>query len=404
MCCVERLRKATRGGAMLRMVRLGNPRGLRAMTAALVTHFGEHAEWTGVSNDDRPRWLLARRELLTASDTAAIIGEDPHRSALDVWLDKVGEAENDTALDLDDPRFWGSILEQPILRAVAAFHSWDYHPGGALLRARKHPWIGSTLDAEIDRHDGLGWIPNEGKTTRIEQGWSEEEGDLPTRVLIQVQHQLLVTGAPLALVFALLQGSRPVRIEVHPSPTFFSVIVEETERFRERLATGDRPPPDGSEASRRALARIYPKDGGHGVILPESALEWTREIKAITEQMKALERRKEELKNLLRDSIGGATYGVFPGVGPDGQRAWKHALERRPEHVVSASESRVLRAIKKLPPIPIMTSVGEPVHARVSLRDFEELLANSSFAPGSAEECRAHHEKIRFAKRRRARR
>jgi len=39
---------------------------------------------------ERDRWLARRRELVTASDVPAILGEDPHRGPLAVWAAKIG--------------------------------------------------------------------------------------------------------------------------------------------------------------------------------------------------------------------------------------------------------------------------------------------------------------------------
>lgn len=322
----------------------------------IATHFVDHADSTGVRADDRADWLALRKTMVTASDVAAILGEDQHRSALSVYVEKITGQQEPEQIGLDDPRFWGNVLEQPVLRAVAAFYGWEYFAGGALLRSRRHPHLGATLDAEINR--GSGWEVMEGKTTRVPRGWDEESGELPVRVLIQTQSQLLVTGADVDVVFALLQGSRPVQIEVHPSPEFHAVIVEETERFMARLARMDPPPPDHTESSQQALARLYPKDVGAGVLLPAEAGDWTREIKEISAQQAKLKKRKAELSNMLRAAIGSATYGILPDALDDGQRAWKHALEHKDSHVVAASSTRALRPIKNLPPIPIATTLG----------------------------------------------
>lgn len=334
---------------------------------AIVTHFGAHAEFTGVTNQDRAGWLALRKTMLTASDVAAVLGEDEHRSALDCYVDKVTERRGPEEIGIDDPRFWGSILEQPILTAVARYYGWEYHAGGALLRSRKHPQLGATLDAEINR--GAGWEVLEGKTTRVPRGWDEDSGELPTRILIQCQVQLLVTGAPADVVFALLQGSKPVRVEVYPSPEFHAVIVEEAERFMDRVARMDPPPPDHTEASKRALLRLYPQDDGGGVILPDCAIDWTREIKAITAEENRLKARKEELKNMLRAAIGPATYGLLRQKDEDGQAAWKNALEHKPSYVVAAQETRALRAIKKVPPVRLATSADAPALPDSSIAD-----------------------------------
>lgn len=309
-----------------------------------VTAFVEHAVWTGVTDSERAKWLEMRNTMLTASDIAAVLGEDPYRSPLDVYVAKVMPQEPDADIGLDDPRFWGHVLEQPILKAVAQYYAWQYRRGGALLRSRRWPHLGCTLDAEIDR--GSGWIPLEGKTTRVPRGWSQEEGELPTRVLLQTQQQLAVTGAPHELVFALLQGSRPVQIEVEPSPELHEIMAQAAEELLERVQRLD-PPPAGAR-DRAALAKLYPEDTGEIVELSDEVAEWTRELQELSAQRLEIEGREDTLKNRIRQLLGEATFGVLP-VEIGGKSVWKCALEHRSEKIISASSSRVLRSVKGLP-------------------------------------------------------
>lgn len=308
-----------------------------------VTHFGDHAEWTGIRDNDREAWLDARHTLLTASDVAAILGHDHRKDALAVYVEKITPRGPQEVIGIDDPRFWGSTLEQPILRAVSDYYGWEYHRGGALLRSKSSPWLGATLDAEVCI-DGV-WVDLEGKTTRVGKEWSEEEENIPTHIILQVQSQLLVTGAPYAVVFALLYGSTPCRVHMQPNPELHALIREESEAFMERVRLLDPPPPGATEASARALARLHPVDDGSVVSLPREAMEWTRELQELAEQMKLLEKRQLHLKNLIKESIGDAQFGVLPdAVG--GKRCWRWKLQERAEYVVKSSSSRVLLAMK----------------------------------------------------------
>lgn len=322
-----------------------------------VTSFAASCEWMGVRADEDQwdAWLAARKTIITASDMAAILGEDPHRTAMDVYLDKINPPR-DEVVAIDDPRFWGRVLEQPILRAVARYRGWKYREGGALLRSRKYPVLGATLDAEVDTGDGV-WVDLEGKTTRLPSGWDEETGQLPSRVLVQVQVQLLVTGAELAIVFALLQGCRPVQIPIRPNAAFHEVLAERAEEFLALVKAGHPPLPDGSMRARRALERLYPHEDGTIVALPDEALEWTRKYQEISSQLKILERRKEYYAQQLKRAIGSATYGVLPeAVG--GKRSWRWETQHSKAYEVEEKEKRVLLALK-LPP------KGAPRHPRL---------------------------------------
>jgi len=359
-----------------------------------VTAFYKDAEWLGVRAEEGEwdAWLAARKGLLSASDVAAILGEDEHRSALDVYLDKL-TAVQEEVLAIDDPRFWGKILEQPILRAVARYRGWNYRAGGALLRSRRYPFVGATLDAEVDTGDGI-WVDLEGKTTRLPRGWDEETGQLPKRVLIQVQTQLLVTGAPLAIVFALLQGSRPVQIAIKPNTDFHGIIVERASEFMELIRKGHPPLPDGSERAARALRKIYPRETGAVVALPDDAVDWTRKYQSIAADLASLTRRHAYYKQLLQHAMGAATYGVLPEpVG--GKGCWRWQTQAKAAYEVEASEARVMTALK-LPP------AGSPKHPRLPAANDDSLVPK--LEESIAREDLPNIQKIRYGQRRRAKR
>jgi predicted phage-related endonuclease len=264
-----------------------------------------------------------------------------------VYVDKRVEAPAEGRLPLKDPRFWGNVMEQPMLRAVAEYHGWKYRPGGALLKSRKHPLLGATIDAEIDRGDGV-WCDFEGKTTELMGDWDEETGQLPTRVVLQVQTQLLVTGAEVAVVFALLRRYKPVQITVYPRPELHEVIVQYAEWFMDLVARGERPPADGSEAARRALHKLFPVDDGTIVDLPPEAIGWTSEYQDVCEQLRELEARKRFLQNQLKDAIGSAKYGLLSE--PVGNKSvWRWQTQKRVSYEVEESEQRVLLAMKDPP-------------------------------------------------------
>ncbi|HEX6602551.1 MAG TPA: YqaJ viral recombinase family protein, partial [Solirubrobacterales bacterium] len=107
----------------------------------------------GVNSSDREPWLKARRELVTASEVAAILGVDPYRDALAVYRDKVFP-DSTGPLELDDPRFWGQVLERPVLETAANYYGWQFAMSGDLLISRQYPFIGATLDALVNRNDG----------------------------------------------------------------------------------------------------------------------------------------------------------------------------------------------------------------------------------------------------------
>lgn len=308
-----------------------------------VTGFGEHAQWTGVRASEREEWLAFRRTMVTASEMACILGESPFGDALKVFVDKTTAAIAQPDPGIYSPLFWGGVLEQPILTNAAKYFGWDYREGGALLRSRHFPFLGCTLDAEIDRHDGRGLIVNEGKTSQISKQWDEEAGTLPGHILVQAQHQLLCTGAPCCLVFALLQGCRPCQIEVFPSVEYHAALIEHAEQFMARVKNLDAPAP--TYLSGPTLERMFPVSDGSTVMLPEIAVDWTTELGQLAADLAKLAKRKEELRNMIRKAIGNCTFGQLP-TPVNGKSYWRWLESHREGYVVEARDEWSLLSLK----------------------------------------------------------
>ncbi len=345
-----------------------------------VTHFSDAAEWTGVSDSDRTSWLQTRRTMVTASSVAALLGLDERRGALDVYAECLSTTvPYDGPIDLSSPMTWGRALERAVAETAAAGYGWELRMGGALLRSRKHPFIGATLDAEILPR-GLGrWIIYEGKTTSYlrRRDWDEEAGVPPDRVLCQTQSQLLVTGAELCVVFCLIGGQKPCRIDVVPNAEFHALIVETSEEFMERIQKLDPPPPDWR--SRQALQKLYPTETGEAIQLSREAMEWTVELRQLASKRLECERREEEIKNLVRATMGTASYGLLPEPTEDGKVLWKLLTESHEAHMVKGWTARVPRLVKTVPKGLTLRKTDPaalPEHTSI-----ESLLERSSLGP-----------------------
>lgn len=332
------------------------------------------AEFTGVTVDDRAKWLAMRRTMVTASKTAALFGEHPFATALDLYAEMVTERPAEELVNIDSPMFWGSALEQAILESAARYYGWEYVKGGQLLRSRKYPHLGATLDGAVDVRASAGWHVYEGKTTSAwrAKDWNEETSLCPTHVILQAQHQLLVTGGERAIVFCLIGGQRPVRINIEANAEFHAAIVEESERFMEMVRKLEPPRPSGRAGDTKALQRLYPRENGATVALPAEALEWTRQYQEAGAKRAELERRQKHFKQLIMHAMGSASYGVLPEpVG--GKSVWRWATEAREGYEVEARESRKLLPLKGHPAGVVKASALPPANTNTLV----DLLAES---------------------------
>jgi predicted phage-related endonuclease len=325
---------------------------------AKVTAFHEKAIWTGVTDQDRGSWLRARSQIITASRVSALLGLSPFEDALDVYADALRPANDfvDVDFGLNDPRTWGSALEEAVARRAGRHYGWNVKMSGCLLVSRKYPHIGCTQDAEVGLFGELDlakyadlvakfgpWVSYEGKTTSNfrARDWNEDDEKVPDHVVVQTQTQLLVTGAPLSIVSCLIGGQKFVRVDYEPNEAFFAMIIDAVDEMRDRISRMD--PPPATYRSERALKKLYPNDDGTSVMLPKEALEWTAELQDLMPRQTELEKREKELKNLLRQAIGSATVGLLPEeVG--GTTQWTNATQHRAGFTTNPTSFKVLRS------------------------------------------------------------
>lgn len=288
------------------------------------------------SSDDREAWLALRMTGIGASEIAAVLGESPWSSALQVYCEKAGEVAPDD-LSENEFVFWGARLEPVITEVYGQRTGRGVERSALLLRSIEEPWALATLDGETWNADGARWpleIKNGSGFTADK--WAEGP---PPHYYLQVQQQLLVTGAPKATVACLLGGNRLVWCDVERDDITIQRIRHAGRAFWKRVQARDVPLPDGSESASRALAALYPHDDPNMYAqLPGELIDVADELEALKETAKATKARVDELGNQIKAALGNAQRGCLPNGT---EFSWKE--QTRAEYVVKAASFRVLR-------------------------------------------------------------
>ena len=291
-----------------------------------------------VTSAERARWLRIREGGIGASEAAAMMGEGRWLSAAQLWARKV-RGEESTAGEAAE---WGLRLEDAIRDA----YSSDRYAGRAseadqrLVRSAAHPWAICTLDAWTE-HPEHGRIPLELKTTNEYLADDWQDGP-PPYYLWQVQHQMLVTGAPVASVACLIGGQQLVWDDVERDEEMIARLARVGSRFWESIrharATGDVTPPDWLQLDSPAVKMLWPDGDGAEVELGTNFAELDAERQELKDEEKRVKARLVEIDDELRVAIGGATYGKLAG----GVR-YSFKEQARRGYTVQPSTSRVLR-------------------------------------------------------------
>lgn len=200
-----------------------------------------------------PEWHEERRKHVTASNLAALMGDDPYRQALDLYNEMAG---------LSEPfgGNWATRFGQHCEEHLADWYQEE--TGEALRRGLPLAWrddrpeIAATLDA----------LTCEGKPVEFKTAtrhmlaeWGDPGTDeIPARYVWQCQAQMAVYDADECDVCVLLAGTDREIYTVRRSQPLIDAAYQAARKFLAQLA--DLQPPEADpehESTMRALARTY---------------------------------------------------------------------------------------------------------------------------------------------------
>lgn len=255
-------------------------------------------------------WLAMRRTGVTASEMPVVTGNRP--GLVELWAYKSGLLEREDPDPATQELFdIGHALEPVIAELYTRKTGRPVRRVTQMIRHPQHEWLFASLD-RVSAVKGeriiveLKFAPN--------RRWDDGIETVPADVQDQVQTQMLVSGYPMAHV-AVLMGGRVDWHEVPADPEYQDALLRLAIAFRQQVLTGQRPAIDGSESTRKALARLYPRE-------TLDLLDPTPELDALAHGLrsakaaaKAVTEEEDRLANVLR-----AVLGEHEGVEGDGYR------------------------------------------------------------------------------------
>lgn len=291
-------------------------------------------------SDDREAWLTMRKQLITASDVAAIMGRNPYKSALEVYTDKLGitDTEPTEAMEI------GLRMEPVILDLYRDRTGRVAKPFQRLCRSKRWPWLGATCDAyTVDEQRREIVLELKNASEYLAEHWEES---IPPYYTPQIQTQIGVMEAMAGSAGVIVGGNKFRWKDADRDDMMIADIAIETKAFHVRLVNLTPPEPDGSESAQRALRAMFPtNEPGTSMLLPQEAIDLDELILHAQAEKKRSEAREAEAKQAIQALMGVCEIGVLPG----NRGAWKWATQERSGYTVQPSSSRVFRRLKRAP-------------------------------------------------------
>lgn len=270
--------------------------------------------------------IRQRRALLTASDIPAILGVNPFRTPLDVYLEKTGAAEprEDT---------WrsrrGHAVEPIILDAIAEKRGMHVARVNVTFEHATIPWLGATPDAlvrAVQAQTITAVAEAKEVGARVAHHWNDPEtGEerVPDYVLIQGQVQITVMRTKHPHVDRAIYGAwlpfedEPRVVDVAHDAELEAAIIEGCDRFRRDHLLPRKPPPGDTPEEQIARAKaMYPRPARPDLLPSDVATELlATQYKDAVDAKNAAEAEIEAIKARFVERIG-------EGLGFEGE-TWR---------------------------------------------------------------------------------
>lgn len=197
-------------------------------------------------------WLDNRKNRIGGSDASAVLGMNPYKSNVDLWLEKRGEIETE---DISDKSYvqYGTNAEyhlRELFKLDFPQYEVEYYENNMLLND-KYPFAHASLDGELTDEEGRKGIL-EIKTTNILQSMQKEKwkDKIPDNYYIQVLHYLMVTEYDFVVLKAQLKSEFNENVYLQTKHYFIEreevledieYLIKEEIKFYNLLKKGIRP-------------------------------------------------------------------------------------------------------------------------------------------------------------------
>jgi putative phage-type endonuclease len=280
-----------------------------------------------IPTSSEAEWLAARRQGVTASEIAVLMGLSPWDSPYALYHRKRGDLpgqEDNMAMAI------GRHFEDFVAGQFAMQHD-EFHLAGdgrTLYAHPERPWQLATPDRIVNdvRFDMLPGVDEvfeeyepyavlEAKTDGGFDGWGDDGTDeIPVHYRCQVLWQMDVLGVTTGFVACLFMNRRQLRVYEltmdDRAQSDLKVMRSAARRFLERIDHGDAPGIDWRPATTGALKHLHPDV--QDVDVPISTQLAGRYMAAVR-NLKAAEHKRDKYANQIRAVLGSCHRAFDPG-------------------------------------------------------------------------------------------
>lgn len=259
---------------------------------------------------DKESWLQARTQDVTSTEVPMLFGLSPYGTEFELFHKKKDKTID--RFEENDRMKWGTRLQDSIALGIAQDNGFLVDRFDGYMRVPEAR-IGSSFDFFMEP-SGILEIKNVDAMI-FRDGWIVEDGELtaPHHIELQLQHQLLVKGASVGYIGALVGGNRVSLLQRFPDQDIHTRILEECSRFWKQVDSGQAPTPDFIKDA-EFITKLYKQAEPGKIVSADLEIDQlARQYKEASAMEKAAKEQKDALKAEMLMKIGDASKVVGEG-------------------------------------------------------------------------------------------
>lgn len=260
-----------------------------------------------ISTVDLPKekWLSFRKQGITGTDAACIVGMNPWKSAFEVYQDKI----SDDILEIEDNEAMrqGRDLEEYVAQRFIEETGLKVRRANAIFQSDEYPFMLADFDRLIV---GMG-AGLECKTVSPYGADKWSNGKIPVHYQLQCQHYMAVSGAKSWFIAALVFGKELIIREIKRDDDLTNTLIKIEEAFWNNNILGRvMPDPDGTKKCSEEIAKMYYRSDSEKTVSLIGYDETLRRREELNELIEKLEKEKASIDQRIQLEMGDAGYAL----------------------------------------------------------------------------------------------
>lgn len=255
-------------------------------------------------NMNKEEWLNKRREGIGGSDASSVLGFNPYKSSISVYMDKI-DYINGVDLNLekfsDDVSYrmeLGNKLEEFVAREFSLKTGKKVRRINAILKNDNYPFALANIDRAVIGERAF--LKCKVTNSYEKKAWQKE---VPIHYQIQMVHYMAITGASHCYVAVLIGNEELVIHRIDRDEKVISQVMNLEKMFWQKcILGGDLPMPDGSDDYSKVLKKFYKSSKNEEVILFEEASLMSR-YDEIVQLLKDIDKEKKTIEQYIQSQM-----------------------------------------------------------------------------------------------------